>query len=108
MKNQNLFNSNYAPKNGVYDEYVGDDKLVRLHYNALSPQFSEYNTQYYCKFNEEAKIVFFNEGITFAVYSDNPLGSEKIFPFDFIPRIIDHKEWNKIESQDMNFKNFNI
>ncbi len=97
MKNQNLFNSNYSPKPGVYDEYVADDKTVRLHYDALSQQFSEYNTQDYCKFNEEAKIVFFNEGITFAVYSDNPLGAEKIFPFDFIPRIIDHKEWLKIE-----------
>ncbi|MCX6182755.1 MAG: circularly permuted type 2 ATP-grasp protein [Bacteroidetes bacterium] len=97
MEQKQLFNSAYTPKDGVYDEFVSKEMKVRQHYDALSEQFSQYTTQDYCKFNEEAKIVFFNEGITFAVYSDNPLGSEKIFPFDFIPRIIAHDEWTKIE-----------
>ncbi|MFM7023587.1 MAG: circularly permuted type 2 ATP-grasp protein [Flavobacteriales bacterium] len=97
LKNQNLFNSLYASKEGVYDEFVSQQLQVRAQYDVLSKQFSEYQTKDYCKFNEEAKIVFFNEGITFAVYSDNPQGSEKIFPFDFIPRIIPHDEWTKIE-----------
>jgi uncharacterized circularly permuted ATP-grasp superfamily protein len=92
-----LFNSGYTPKDGVYDEFVSKEMKVRPHYDLVSQQFSQYQTHDYCKFNEEAKIVFFNEGITFAVYSDNPLGSEKIFPFDFIPRIIPNKEWTKIE-----------
>jgi len=97
LKNQNLFNSLYATKDGVYDEFVSQQMKVRSQYEVLSEQFSEYLPEDYRKFNEEAKIVFFNEGITFAVYSDNPLGAEKIFPFDFIPRIIPQEEWTKIE-----------
>ncbi|MCA8999421.1 MAG: circularly permuted type 2 ATP-grasp protein [Planctomycetaceae bacterium] len=36
-------------------------------------------------------------GITFAVYGDSE-GTEKIFPFDIIPRIINTLEWNHIEA----------
>lgn len=36
-------------------------------------------------------------GITFNVYSDER-GTEKIFPFDLIPRIIDAYEWQHIEA----------
>jgi uncharacterized circularly permuted ATP-grasp superfamily protein len=37
-----------------------------------------------------------NLGITFNVYGHND-GTEKIFPFDIIPRIIDVKEWKIVE-----------
>ncbi len=36
-------------------------------------------------------------GITFTVYGDNH-GTEKIFPFDIIPRIVAAEEWQYIES----------
>ncbi|MEZ6053918.1 MAG: circularly permuted type 2 ATP-grasp protein [Planctomycetaceae bacterium] len=36
-------------------------------------------------------------GITFTVYGDDE-GTEKIFPFDVIPRIIEAYEWNHIEA----------
>ncbi len=36
-------------------------------------------------------------GITFAVYGDEE-GSEKIFPFDIVPRIIEALEWVRIEA----------
>ncbi|MCA9262245.1 MAG: circularly permuted type 2 ATP-grasp protein [Planctomycetales bacterium] len=36
-------------------------------------------------------------GITFAVYGDEA-GTEKIFPFDVIPRIVGAEEWHSIES----------
>jgi len=36
-------------------------------------------------------------GITFAVYGDEE-GSEKIFPFDIVPRIIEAEEWNRVEA----------
>jgi uncharacterized circularly permuted ATP-grasp superfamily protein len=46
---------------------------------------------------EEAKTSFFNQGITFAVYSDTEHGTEKIFPFDLFPRIISPTEWQHLE-----------
>ncbi len=36
-------------------------------------------------------------GITFTVYGDDS-GTEKIFPFDIIPRIVEAFEWNHIEA----------
>ncbi|WP_432772777.1 circularly permuted type 2 ATP-grasp protein [Francisella salimarina] len=48
---------------------------------------------------EKQKFVdasFLKNGITFTVYSDTQ-GTEKIFPFDLIPRIISEKEWSELE-----------
>ena len=43
-----------------------------------------------------ADIAFLLQGITFTVYSDGT-GTERLFPFDLIPRILPHSEWNRIE-----------
>ena len=43
-----------------------------------------------------AERALLHMGITFQVYSDTQ-GSEKIFPFDVIPRVIESAEWNRIE-----------
>ena len=44
-----------------------------------------------------AETALMNLGITFAVYGDQQ-GTEKIFPFDIIPRIIEPGDWAQIES----------
>src|SRR5262245_34811996 len=44
-----------------------------------------------------ADVAMLNMGITFGVYGA-AAGSERILPFDIIPRIIDRTEWVKIES----------
>ncbi len=43
-----------------------------------------------------ADTSFLTQGITFTVYNDNQ-GTEKIFPFDLIPRIIPADEWDLLE-----------
>jgi uncharacterized circularly permuted ATP-grasp superfamily protein len=43
-----------------------------------------------------AEAALLQMGITFAVYGDKS-GTEKIFPFDIIPRIIEHKDWQYLE-----------
>ena len=35
-------------------------------------------------------------GVTFTVYNDNQ-GTDRIFPFDLVPRVIPDSEWQKIE-----------
>jgi uncharacterized circularly permuted ATP-grasp superfamily protein len=47
--------------------------------------------------DELAKKLFMSQGVTFTVYSSGE-GIEKIFPFDIIPRIIQHQEWLHIEA----------
>src|SRR5580765_466415 len=43
-----------------------------------------------------ADIAFLLQGITFTVYSDGT-GTERLFPFDLIPRILPATEWGRIE-----------
>src|SRR5271167_784526 len=43
-----------------------------------------------------ADIAFLLQGITFTVYSDGT-GTERLFPFDLIPRILPHSQWSGIE-----------
>ena len=43
-----------------------------------------------------ADTALYNMGITFAVYG-NAEGTEKVWPFDIIPRIIEASEWKMIE-----------
>src|SRR5438094_10312535 len=43
-----------------------------------------------------AMEMFRNHGITFAVYPDAQ-GTEKVFPFDVIPRVIEAHTWGRLE-----------
>ena len=43
-----------------------------------------------------AQVALFKLGVTFNVYSDDQ-GTEKIFPFDIIPRIVSADEWAVLE-----------
>ena len=45
---------------------------------------------------KSAELAFLKMGITFNVYGDGA-GTEKIFPFDLVPRIVEAKEWEWIE-----------
>jgi uncharacterized circularly permuted ATP-grasp superfamily protein len=45
---------------------------------------------------QSAERVLLNMGITFNVYGDSA-GTERIFPFDLVPRIVAAAEWNWIE-----------
>lgn len=79
-----------------FDELAQDQGTYREHYHEFVKQFSEYAKSDFLRLNEEAKIQFFNEGITFATYSNNDQGTERIFPFDLVPRIIPATEWDII------------
>ena len=46
---------------------------------------------------QSAERALMNMGITFNVYGDTS-GTERIFPFDLVPRIVAASEWNWIES----------
>jgi uncharacterized circularly permuted ATP-grasp superfamily protein len=45
---------------------------------------------------EEAELLFRRIGITFAVYGDNE-STERLIPFDVIPRVLSAKEWGHLE-----------
>jgi uncharacterized circularly permuted ATP-grasp superfamily protein len=47
----------------------------------------------------EAELIFRRVGITFAVYGDKDSGegTERLIPFDQIPRVIPSHEWREME-----------
>src|SRR6266436_7448096 len=45
---------------------------------------------------QSAERALLHMGITFNVYGDSA-GTEKIFPFDLVPRIVAASEWDRIE-----------
>lgn len=45
---------------------------------------------------QAAQIALFKMGVTFNVYGENE-GTERIFPFDIVPRVVPATEWKKLE-----------
>ena len=94
IKNQ-IFSS-YQRNPSLYDEIYDKDGNVKQVYKKLFDLYGEHSIQDYASLNLKARSSFFNQGITFQVYSKKK-SQEKIFPFDLFPRIIDPKEWEFIE-----------
>ncbi|NPA16983.1 MAG: circularly permuted type 2 ATP-grasp protein [Aquificae bacterium] len=80
-----------------YDEVFNEKGGVRKHYQKVFNYFSKLSAEEFIELNQHAKISFINQGVTFAVYSENSEGIERVFPFDLFPRIITAREWEKIE-----------
>jgi uncharacterized circularly permuted ATP-grasp superfamily protein len=81
---------------GFFDEMWEAPGKVRPHYQQLLTRFSETPGEELERKHQLASETFLNQGITFTVYSDNQ-GTERIMPFDPVPRIIPTVEWDHIE-----------
>jgi uncharacterized circularly permuted ATP-grasp superfamily protein len=73
---------------------------VRAHYKAYADWLSGQSDKVMLARREEAEMIFRRVGITFAVYGDKDesgSGTERLIPFDLIPRIIPAHEWQSME-----------
>jgi uncharacterized circularly permuted ATP-grasp superfamily protein len=89
--------ASYEMEKNLHDEVFHSNGKVKKYYQKILNLFNKLPLEDLKKLNEFAKLSFFNQGVTFAVYSDNLKGVERIFPFDLFPRIIELKEWEKLE-----------
>ncbi|MCR6656007.1 MAG: circularly permuted type 2 ATP-grasp protein [Opitutus sp.] len=80
-----------------FDEMVGDDGQVRPHYRRLTERLATLPEAEFAQRRAAVDLAFLSRGVTFTVYGDNE-GTERIFPFDLIPRIIPNTEWKGIEA----------
>jgi len=74
---------------------------VRVHYRAYRSWLDEQQGASMQARREEAEMVFRRVGITFAVYGtkdEDGAGTERLIPFDVIPRIIPKTEWQQMEA----------
>jgi uncharacterized circularly permuted ATP-grasp superfamily protein len=72
------------------------DWRARSHYRPLIEELLVASPDELRQRQLEADRAFLTQGITFTVYGDDQ-GTERIFPFDLLPRIITSREWDTLE-----------
>ena len=80
-----------------YDEIHDSRGVPRDHYTRLLELMKGIDETDLSRRERLQQLSLLNQGITFAVYGERE-GTERVFPFDFVPRIIPAKEWHQIES----------
>jgi uncharacterized circularly permuted ATP-grasp superfamily protein len=80
----------------AYDEMFSGPSHLHKHYEPLLEHFSSLPSDELQQRKQAADLSFLNQGITFTVYGREE-GTEKIFPYDLIPRIITAAEWATVE-----------
>jgi uncharacterized circularly permuted ATP-grasp superfamily protein len=85
-----------APAAAVFDEMYAETGRVRAHYQSFEKWLAAQSQDLMRLKRTEADQVFRQVGITFAVYGDGA-GTERLIPFDVIPRIIPESEWRVLE-----------
>jgi len=85
----------YEPEN-FFDEMVDATGKVRPHYRQFRELFQSLSTKEFDLKRQSVDLAFLRQGVTFNVYGDSA-GTEKIFPFDLLPRIIPAAEWEMLE-----------
>jgi uncharacterized circularly permuted ATP-grasp superfamily protein len=86
---------NYAPES-FYDEIMDEKGEPRQGTGLLVHKINDLPPGELIRRQEAAERSLFRMGITFNVYGDSA-GTEKIFPFDIIPRIVSAQDWDLIE-----------
>ena len=77
----------------AFDEMKGTDGQVRAPYSELSKWLGDVRPDVLDYRRREAELLFRRIGITFAVYGEAD-STERLIPFDVIPRILAAREWD--------------
>ncbi|MFM8517674.1 MAG: circularly permuted type 2 ATP-grasp protein [Nevskiaceae bacterium] len=79
-----------------FNEMYANDAAVRPHYSPYADWLAETPNERILEKRAEADTLFRRAGITFAVYGDET-GTERLIPFDIVPRIIPAGEWSGLQ-----------
>ena len=81
----------------AFDEMHTPDGVLRPHYRAFADWLERTPPDRIAQKRGEAERIFHRVGITFAVYGEQA-GTERLIPFDLVPRIIPAGEWARLEA----------
>jgi uncharacterized circularly permuted ATP-grasp superfamily protein len=81
---------------GFYDEMFLDDGTPRPEARALVERIEGLPEGELVRRHAAAERALLRTGITFTVYGDET-GTERVFPFDIIPRIVSAAEWDRLD-----------
>jgi len=84
------------PLDQAFDEMRQPAGEVRPHYRALAETLARLPKDELKRRKQSADLAFLTQGITFTVYGRDE-GTERIFPYDLLPRLITAQEWDEIE-----------
>ncbi|TWC24618.1 putative circularly permuted ATP-grasp superfamily protein [Pseudomonas sp. SJZ085] len=79
-----------------FDEMYDAKGDCRPHYQAFARWLADTPVELLDQRRREADLLFHRAGITFTLYGDEQ-GTERLIPFDIIPRSIKASEWQKVE-----------
>lgn len=85
----------YTPLKSVCDEFFNPSMEHLPALRTVLRCFDQMPKFKLLELQQRAQELFKRHGVTFNVYKDSE-GQEKIFPFDLIPRVVDHREWDMI------------
>jgi uncharacterized circularly permuted ATP-grasp superfamily protein len=80
-----------------YDEMLEGVGTPRLHCADYWRWLEGQSQEYLARKRSEADALFHRVGITFAVYGESS-GTERLIPFDIVPRIIPSEDWTRLET----------
>ncbi|HIG53169.1 MAG TPA: circularly permuted type 2 ATP-grasp protein [Candidatus Latescibacteria bacterium] len=81
---------------GFYDELFGAQGRPKADAALLIERLGQFSDGELQRRQQAAELALLNMGITFNVYHDDA-GSEKIMPFDIVPRIVVGEDWALLE-----------
>jgi uncharacterized circularly permuted ATP-grasp superfamily protein len=87
----------WNPASDGFDEAFSPEGTPRRHYQALVSMLESFTQTEVDRRERLQKLSLIDQGVTFTVYGEKD-GVERIFPFDFVPRIIPAAEWKKVEA----------
>ncbi len=79
-----------------FDEMTRSDGHGRAVYTRLANWLAQVPPGLLASRRSQADLLFRRIGITFAVYGDKE-ATERLIPFDLVPRLISRSEWSKVE-----------
>jgi uncharacterized circularly permuted ATP-grasp superfamily protein len=79
-----------------YDEMYSASDVLWPHYEAYGQWLKLLPKERLARKKAEADLTFHKLGITFAVYGEEA-GTERLIPFDLLPRIIPSHEWKMLQ-----------
>jgi len=91
-----MFANDYITEN-VYDEMFSSEGYPRNSYSALKSKMESLGGSELVKRSSSAEKALISLGITFTLYGEKET-TERIMPFDVIPRIVPSDEWIRLEN----------
>ena len=89
--------ADYPTLPGSFDELCAPGGQPRAEFRSALDLLSAMGPDAFARAQALAELSLLNQGVTFSVYSDKKSGTEKIFPFCLVPRMVSAAAFEQLE-----------